>query len=419
MRIYIWHGYLLGGTGSNEYTRALAKSLSQQGHDVTVFSQEPNPAEFDLAGAHTIRPVLPGPLPVFVLDGYADASPALLTAMDRSEAEAFVAANAAAIREQGPADLLISNHVLLGGPVGAASGLPYIVKAHGSELEFAMRERSDLCAWASDSLQDALAVVAGSAHVEGVLRELLTLPQTQIVQIPPGVDTDQMAPATPDDALQQLIAECEQDVPNPADTHNERLPDSNNARRLTRFFADLKPNDRPVVYVGKLSQEKGVDLLLRAAAALNLPTLVVGFGPARPELESLAGPRTLFTGPLQHRHLCHLWPLMSASVVPSVFPEAFGMVAAEAAACGCPPLVAYHSGLAEIADGLATRYPEGLADLVSFRSGDEAALSDKLADLTSLPADQTTAVRAAARQTAVDLWSWSSVAQRLVNLKAG
>jgi glycosyltransferase involved in cell wall biosynthesis len=413
MRIYIWHGYLLSGTGSNEYTRALARSLSQQGHDVTVFSQEPDPDDYDLGGAATFRPTLPGPLPVFVLDRYADASPVLLTEMDRELAQEFVTVNAAQIRAQGPADLLIANHVLLGGPVGAASGLPFIVKAHGSELEYAMADRADLCQWASESLANARAVVAGSGHIVGRLQDLLLLPDTPIVQVPPGVDTDQMAPAAPASAFAALIAECEQDPPNPADAHNERLPDPGNAAAMARFFAELGPDDRPVVYVGKLSEEKGVDLLLRATAELRLPTLVVGFGPYREQLRQMAGPRTLFTGPLQHRHLCHLWPLMSSSVVPSVFPEAFGMVAAEAAACGCPPLVAHHSGLAEIADGLSSRYPSGESGLVSFTTGDQADLTDKLARLTSLEAEQAKAVRSAARQTALDLWSWGSVARRL------
>ena len=53
----------------------------------------------------------------------------------------------------------------------------------------------------------------------------------------------------------------------------------------------------------------------------------------------------------------HLIPLADVAVVPSIFPEAFGMVAAEAAAAGCPPLVARHSGLEEIAIGLEEAYP--------------------------------------------------------------
>ena len=53
-----------------------------------------------------------------------------------------------AIREHLPADLVFTNHLLLGGPVGAAVGVPYVVKAHGSELEFSMRGNEELCAWA-------------------------------------------------------------------------------------------------------------------------------------------------------------------------------------------------------------------------------------------------------------------------------
>ena len=35
VRILLWHGYLLGGTGSNVYTRAVAREWSRAGHDVT------------------------------------------------------------------------------------------------------------------------------------------------------------------------------------------------------------------------------------------------------------------------------------------------------------------------------------------------------------------------------------------------
>ncbi|HEX4652840.1 MAG TPA: hypothetical protein VH227_01195 [Candidatus Udaeobacter sp.] len=40
MRILLWHGYLLGGTGSNVYSRALAREWSRGGHEVIVVSQE-------------------------------------------------------------------------------------------------------------------------------------------------------------------------------------------------------------------------------------------------------------------------------------------------------------------------------------------------------------------------------------------
>src|SRR5437764_13234551 len=130
MRIVLWHGYLLGGTGSNVYSRALAREWSLAGHEVVVVCQERAPEQFDLGSAQVVVPELPGGLlPVFVLDRYEGLEARLLVGFSAAEREAYVEANAAALRELGPADLVFANHVLLGGPVGAASGLRYRVKA--------------------------------------------------------------------------------------------------------------------------------------------------------------------------------------------------------------------------------------------------------------------------------------------------
>ena len=180
--------------------------------------------------------------------------------------------------------------------------------------------------------------------------------------------------------------------------------------------------DAPVVvYFGKLIPQKGVHVLLEALAGLEASVVVVGFGPERAALERQAaalGLRALFTGPLEHRHLRHLLALSDVCVVPSVFPEAFGMVAAEAAAAGCPPLVARHSGLAEVAAGIEEEYPPALSGLTSFPTGDVTTLRDRLRELLSLPAADRATVRAAARRAAVERWSWAGVARRLLDAAA-
>jgi glycosyltransferase involved in cell wall biosynthesis len=102
------------------------------------------------------------------------------------------------------------------------------------------------------------------------------------------------------------------------------------------------------------------------------------------------------------------------TVVPSIFPEAFGMVAAEAAAAGSPPLVARHSGLAEIAEGLEQDYPPEYRGLASFATGDVDDLAAKLEALLALPADERRRLTEAARRATVERWSWSSVAHRLL-----
>lgn len=411
MKILIWHGYLLGGTGSNVYTRSLAKAWSRLGHEVVVFAQEPHPERYDLGGATFVRPDAGPVLPVFVLDRYEDLEARLLSELTVAEREAWVERNAAAVREHLPADLLFVNHVLLGAPVGVSAGVPFAVKAHGSELEFAIRGNPDLAAWAGESLAAAQDVFAGSEHIRRVLEEVVGpgdyLERTLVV--PPGVDIEELRPEAREEALARLVEEARRDPP----LVGERQPDPGNAERLERF---LSGDDPTVVYVGKLSDEKGVRLLLDALARLNARAVIVGFGPERPVLEAAAqGRPVLFTGPLEHRHLAHLWALADVSVTPSVFPEAFGMVAAEAAACGSPPLVARHSGLAEIAIGLEAEYPPEHRGLASFASGDAGDLAAKIAAILELSAEERGHLRAAARRAAESLWSWERIAALILS----
>jgi glycosyltransferase involved in cell wall biosynthesis len=410
MKILLWHGYLLGGTGSNVYTRALARAWSKTGHEVVVLCQERDPKAFDLAGARVVRPELPERvLPVFVLDRYEGLEPRLLQDLTRAERDRYVAANAEAVRAELPADLVFANHVLLGGPVGAASAAPYAVKAHGSELEYSMRGNAELADWGRRSLAEAAATFVGSAHIRSVLEEVVGHVD-RVYEVPPGVDVDEFAPEPREQALAGLLEEALRDPSNPGNAE-ERLPDEGNADRLAAWFASDEPT---ILYFGKLLYNKGVHVLFEALEQVDARALIVGFGDYREELERTAPPRTLFTGPLEHRHLVHLIPLCEVTVVPSIFPEAFGMVAAEAAAAGSLPLVARHSGLAEVAAGLEAEYPPDQRGLAGFVPGDVADLAAKLEALLALSPGDRQALLKAARNAVVERWSWERVAERLL-----
>ena len=409
MRILLWHGYLLGGTGSNVYTRALAREWSRAGHDVVVLCQEPHPERYDLGGASVVRPEIDGLLPVFVLDRYEGLEAKLLQDLTHEERDRYVELNANALRDLAPADLVFANHVLLGAPVAAASGLRYAVKAHGSELEYSIRGNDELSAWGRETLAEADLVFVGSAHIRSVLEELVGHVD-RVYEVPPGVDVDEFRPQPRDEALARLLEQARADPPNP-DNSDHRLPDADNAARLAGFFETDEPT---VLYFGKLLYNKGVHVLLQALSHVDARAVIVGFGDYRDELERLAPPGTLFTGPLEHRHLVHLLPLADATVVPSIFPEAFGMVAAESAAAGTPPIVARHSGLAEIAAGLEAEYPPALRPLAGFATGDARDLAGRLQTLLALPRDEHAALSNAARRAAVERWSWRSVAKRLL-----
>ena len=153
-------------------------------------------------------------------------------------------------------------------------------------------------------------------------------------------------------------------------------------------------------------ENKGVHLLLEALRGLDAKAVVVGFGDFRAELERIAEPSVLFTGALEHRHLVNLLPLADVAVTPSIFPEAFGMVAAEAAAAGVPPLVARHSGLAEIAAGLEREYPADRRELAEVQKRRRRRSTLKLAALLSLPESHASCSGQAARRSAESNWSW-------------
>ena len=413
MRILLWHGYLLGGTGSNVYTRMLAREWSRAGHDVTVLSQEPHPERYDLGGAATVRPDVGGLLPVFVLDRYEGYDVKRVQDCTQTELDAWVEANASALRGLLPADVVFTNHVLLGGPVGAAIGRA--VRRESTRLgagvldawQRASSRRGALRRWRRHERPSS----APGTSAPSLPRCAAT--PTDVIEVPPGVDIDEWAPESRDAALAALLEEARRDAPNVGNAE-ERLPDDANAVRLERFL----DTDRPVVvYFGKLIEQKGVHVLVDALARMPARLVVVGFGPERAALEQRAAERgleALFTGPLEHRHLRHLLALADACVVPSIFPEAFGMVAAEAAAAGCPPLVARHSGLAEVAAGLEESYPAGLRHLAAFDPGQSEDLAGRLRELLTLAPSDRQALRCAARAAVVERWSWAGVSRRLL-----
>jgi Glycosyltransferase len=168
-----------------------------------------------------------------------------------------------------------------------------------------------------------------------------------------------------------------------------------------------------ILYFGKLLRQKGVHLLLDAWRRLaprhpHTSLVVVGFGSDRAWLESLAGERVIFTGAMDHAQLQQLVPCAELVVVPSVLPEAFGMVAAEAASCGLMTVVSDHSGLAEVAAGLgpASRTFDGSVD----------DLERAVGEVMDMPAADREAIGLLGRERVCARWSWERIADRLISV---
>jgi glycosyltransferase involved in cell wall biosynthesis len=255
------------------------------------------------------------------------------------------------------------------------------------------------------------------------------------------------------------------------------------AQAAAQALERLRPeHDRLVAFVGKLIVSKGVDLLLAAWPLVleRVPEarlVVVGFGSYREGLERLSaalrdgdmeqareiaragrsleglsseakplrhllafldglrgqelerysvaasrlGDRVVLTGRLDHDELADLLPACEVLVVPSTFPEAFGMVAAEAAACGVLPVSAAHSGLAEVSDVLAAVVPEEASGLLSFPVDDRAvrALASRVVGWLEVDPAVRRRARAGLVQAVRERWSWDGVARGVIAAARG
>lgn len=156
---------------------------------------------------------------------------------------------------------------------------------------------------------------------------------------------------------------------------------------LKQFFRPTLPLEgrRDVIFVGRLVEKKGVDVLLRAFAGISaarpeVRLRVVGHGPLRESLESLAeelgiGQAVEFTGPVPNLEVPNLLNQHAIAVVPSVVAssgdqEGLGLVSIEAMGCGCAVIA---SDLPAIRD-VVTHEITGLM----FPPGEVAVLADCL-----------------------------------------
>ena len=132
-----------------------------------------------------------------------------------------------------------------------------------------------------------------------------------------------------------------------------------------------------VLALGRIVPEKGMHYLIKAFSRLRPPSklTIVGDGPALPSLKNLAenlgiSSRLLYSGWLSHDKLDALYRRSSMVVVPSVWPEPFGIVGIEAMAYG-KPVIAFDVG------GISEWLEDGKTGFI-IKLRDEAALAEKL-----------------------------------------
>jgi glycosyltransferase involved in cell wall biosynthesis len=160
----------------------------------------------------------------------------------------------------------------------------------------------------------------------------------------------------------------------------------------TGRFKPAKRAGRRFVYCGRLDKLKGVETLVRAAAAARQPLTLVGAGAMEPALRALAetlGADVMFAGHLSKDALVTVIQEARAVVVPSEVQENAPLAALEAYAAGRPVIGARIGGIPELVREEETG--------VLFPSGDIATLTHALARFADLPDGRVDAMGAAAR----------------------
>ncbi len=459
MKVLIFHGYMLRGTGSNIYNASLAPALARLGHEVHLLCQDRQVA---LDGVEIHNPDIGGLLPVYVKDPYEGFEVKAFPEMTDAELERYMEANVRAVREVaeriGGVDAALANHLVMGPAILARADIgPFAAKIHGSALEYTVKPHIDRFGpYAEEGMGAAAGVLVGSTHTaESLWAALPDVPglreKTRLG--PPGVDTEEFRP--------RVLSSGEGGL---------RSIHGRSSTPLTRR------HPRTVVFVGKLIVSKGVDLLVgawplvraghpdakleiagygeyeaglkRLLAALDrgdledarevarlgrgleggeeAPLRILSAfleGPPEGYLEAAEGvaDSIRFVGRLEHDEVAELLPRAEALVMPSTFPEAFGMVAVEAAACGILPVSADHSGMREVSRQLAADLPTGVGGLTSFavEPGAVEAIAARLNAWLDLPEAEREAAREAMVATARRLWSWEGVARGVIAASGG
>jgi glycosyltransferase involved in cell wall biosynthesis len=437
MRVLLFHGYMLRGTGSNIYNANLARALARLGHEVHLLCQD---REVQIEGVQIHNPDIGGLLPVYVKDPYEGFEVKAFPELSDAELDHYIEANVAAVREvaaaAGGVDAALANHLVMGPAILARANVsPFAAKIHGSALEYTVKPHPRFLPYAYEGMRAASGVLVGSGHTAAslwaALPELPDLNEKTRLG-PPGVDVHEFAPHGLERSslvvfVGKLIVSKGVDLliaawPLVRARHPEaRLRIGGYGEYeggLRRLLAALERGDlddaREVARLGwkfEGGEEKPLKII---SAFLHDPP--DGYEQTARD----AAGSVEFIGRLEHHEVAELFPRAEIALMTSTFPEAFGMVAVEAAACGTLPVSAGHSGMLEVSRQLAQDLPPKIAELISFpvEPGAIEAIADRLKLWLGLPEEQRAAARAALVETVGRLWSWEGVARGVLAASA-
>jgi glycosyltransferase involved in cell wall biosynthesis len=346
LKIGLFHGYELTGSGSNEYTRYLARSIHSDGHEVHVICRETNPDKLPFFNkvfkwsaqgekgvlknsskdtVNCVLHILPESeiYPVYVTDKQRGSKARAFINLTDGELEdylQFYEKVLETILREVQLDILHCNHLVYQ-PIIAQNpclntGTPFIIFPHGSSIEYTIRPDKRFYNQAIKALEKCNGLIIGNEEVRDRITTLypehkkMILDKTKIVGV--GVDTSLFCPVKYCDrpsSIDKLISEklkqgkspeqsCElreklslgdwNSLAEYRNAYNEYAPDSNIKDKLKSVNWDQKV----MIFVGALTAGKGLQTLITAMPEIlnkraNTQLIIVGSGAYREVLEGL------------------------------------------------------------------------------------------------------------------------------------
>ncbi|MCL2080181.1 MAG: glycosyltransferase [Oscillospiraceae bacterium] len=356
MKVLMINHFPLVGSGSGTYTRNIAVNLQKKGHEVGIVLPE-NTIEYETPLDIAMYPVffeyreqISGMLS-FNFPCFTTHPRSTVTFYDLTDTQlsmymsAFEEAVTKAVDEFKP-DIIHGQHIWLLSWLAIKTGIPYVVTAHGTDL-MGYRQGDRFKKYADETARGAKKIITISNDNNDLVSELFPDCKDKTVYMQNGYDTDRFYPE----------------------------PISRNEIE-ERFGVKLK--SKVVLFVGKLANFKGVDVLVEAMRIYEkehpneVTTLIAGDGELAPSLKKQAADAGLdtlhFIGHLDSTQLRVLYSSADVSVFPSRR-EPFGLVAIEALACGSIVIATNQGGLKDIIDESVGALVEvedakGLADAI-------------------------------------------------------
>ncbi len=331
MKILILNHFPLSGSGSGTYTQNLAIGLAGAGHTVHILLPE-NESKFAVPQGICVKPIfftheerisgaLPFNFPCFTSH---PRSVNTFASLNEEERAAYIIALSAALEEEMKTfqpDIIHAQHVWVWPYLAAKYNTPCVITVHGTDL-MGYKNCPEYRAMADIAAQNAKLLITISKDSDAQTAEILTATHGKRVLMHNGYDEDVFYPehGMGKDAL------------------------------AGRFI--LPPlKEKLVLFAGKLTEFKGVDILLKAAKIYedeNISTLIAGGGALMETLRAQAtklGLKNLyFLGNRTPEELRCLYNAADVFAMPSRR-EPFGLVALEAMACGTPVVATGTGGL--------------------------------------------------------------------------